>query len=78
MVGTLNLNRRTRLQATRREGLRGWRAVGDQLVIQNRVELAQAVRRFVARMPSLQTENECLRDGLVERQKVREGPGLSG
>ncbi len=52
--------------------------MGDQLVIQNRVELAQAVRRFVARMPSLQTENEWLRDGLVERQKVREGPGLSG
>jgi hypothetical protein len=68
---------KVRLGETRQEVLRGWRAVGDELVIQNRVELAQAVRRFVARMPAVQTEKEWIRDRLLERQRVREGPGLS-
>jgi hypothetical protein len=49
---------RARLLETRREVVRGWNEVADNLVLQNQVELAQAVRRFVARMPPPQTEKE--------------------
>jgi len=62
-----------RLLQTRQEVLRGWRALGDELVMQNQIELAQAVRRFAARMPPPQAENEWIRNGLLERQKVRDG-----
>ncbi|MGB6603007.1 MAG: hypothetical protein WBE65_01745, partial [Steroidobacteraceae bacterium] len=68
---------KARLLETRQEVLRGWRAVGDELVMQNQVELAQAVRRFVARMPAVQTEKEWIRSQLLERLRVREGPRLS-
>src|SRR5580700_10563215 len=64
---------KVRLQETRREVLRGWRTVVDELVIQNQVELAETVRGFVARMPAVQTETEWIRDRLLERQRVREG-----
>jgi hypothetical protein len=62
-----------RLLQTRQEVLRGWRALGDELVMQNQIELAQAIRRFAARMPPAQTEKEWIRNGLLERQKVRDG-----
>ena len=62
---------KARLQETRQEVLRGWQAVGDELVMQNQVELAQAVRKFVARMPAVQTEAEWIRDRLLEQSKVR-------
>lgn len=52
---------KTRLLETRREVVRGWNEVADDLVLQNQVELAQAVRRFVARMPPPQTEKEFIR-----------------
>ncbi|MGA7823281.1 MAG: relaxase/mobilization nuclease domain-containing protein [Steroidobacteraceae bacterium] len=68
---------KARLLETRQEVLRGWRAVGDQLVMQNQLELAQTVRGFVARMPAVQTEAEWIRSQLLERQRVREGPELS-
>ena len=45
--------------------------MGDELVMQNQVELAQAVRRFVARMPAVQTEKEWIRSRLLEQSKVR-------
>jgi hypothetical protein len=66
-----------RLLQTRQEVLRGWRALGDELVMQNQVELAQAVRRFAARMPSAQTEKEWIRESLLVRQRMREDSGLS-
>ena len=62
---------KARLLETRQEVLRGWRAVGDELVMQNQVELAQAVRKFLARMPAVQTEREWIRNRLLEQSKVR-------
>jgi hypothetical protein len=50
-----------RLLQTRQEVLRGWRALGDELVMQNQIELAQAIRRFAAQMPPAQTEKEWIR-----------------
>jgi len=35
------------------------------------MELALAVRRFMARMPAVQTEKEWSRDRLLEQSKVR-------
>jgi hypothetical protein len=67
---------RARLLQTRQEVVRGWRAVGDELSMQNQPELAHAVRRFVARMPPAQTEKEWIWNQLLERQKGREGPAL--
>jgi hypothetical protein len=64
---------RARLLQTRQEVLQGWRALGDELVMQNQIELAQAIRRFAARMPPAQTEKEWIRNQVLERQKVRDG-----
>ena len=61
-----------RLLQTRQDVLRGWRALGDELVMQNQIELAQALRRFAARMPPPQTEKEWIRNGLLGRHKVRD------
>jgi hypothetical protein len=63
---------KARLLETRREIMRGWRAIGDSLVMQNQVELALAVRRFVAQMPAPRTEKESLADGPLQHRKVRE------
>jgi Relaxase/Mobilisation nuclease domain len=60
-----------RLLGTRQEVIRGWRAVGDELVMQNQLELAQEVRKFVARMPAVQTEKEWIRNRLLEQSKAR-------
>lgn len=60
-----------RLLATRRMVVRGWSEVADDLVLQNQMELALAVRRFVARIPAVQTEKEWIRDRLLEQSKVR-------
>jgi hypothetical protein len=62
---------KVRLLQTRQGVLRGWRAAGDHLVMQNQVGLAQAVSRFVARMPAAQTEKEWIRDRLLEQSNVR-------
>jgi hypothetical protein len=62
-----------RLLQTRQEVLRRWRALGDELVMQSQIELAQAVRRFAAQMPPAQTEKEWIRDRLSEGQRVRDG-----
>lgn len=66
-----------RLLATRREVVRGWNEVADDLVLQNQAELAETVRRFVARMPLAQTEKEWIRNRLLEQQRARDDPGLS-
>jgi type IV secretory pathway VirD2 relaxase len=56
-----------RLLETRRDVVRRWNTVADNLVIQGDVELARAVRRFVARMSPVQTEKETLATRLKER-----------
>lgn len=61
---------KSRLLATRREVVRGWNTVADNLVIQGDVELALAVRRFVARMPPPRTEKEALARQLSEQSKA--------
>jgi hypothetical protein len=65
------------LVQTRKEVERGWRAVGEMLVIEGQIELAAQVRRFVDQMPPPRTEKERVAAGLVERvraNRVREGP----
>jgi Relaxase/Mobilisation nuclease domain len=59
-----------RLLQTRQEVLRRWRALGDELVMQNQIELAQALRRYVPRMPPAQTEKEWIRSRLLKRHLV--------
>jgi hypothetical protein len=66
-----------RLLQTRQEVLRGWRALGDELVMQNQIELAQAIRRFAARMSPTQTEKEWIRNRLLKRHLVPDGRELS-
>jgi hypothetical protein len=61
---------KSRLLETRREVVRGWNAVADNLVIQGDVELALAVRRFVDRMPPPRTEKEVLARQLSEQSKA--------
>ena len=68
---------KARMLETRQKVLRGWRAVSDELVLQNHLELAQEVRKFVARMPSVQTENEWIRDRLLKRHFVPDGREMS-
>jgi hypothetical protein len=60
-----------RLLQTRRETVQGWNAVADSLVDQDHVELALAVRRFVARMPPPRTESEQIAEQW--REAAREG-----
>ena len=49
---------KNRLLKTRREVVQAWNEVADRLVIQGRLELTLAVRRFVGRMLPPMTENE--------------------
>ena len=62
---------KNRLLATRREVVRGWSEVADSLVNQGQMELALAVRRFVDRMPSPNSEKEWLAERLLERTRAR-------
>ena len=62
---------KNRLLQTRREVVRGWNEVADSLVMQGQVELALAVRRFVARMPPPRTESEQVAEKEREAAQVR-------
>ena len=55
---------------TRREFVRGWTEVADDLVLQGQVELAQAVRGFVKQLPPVRTEREWARDELLRQATV--------
>jgi len=57
------------LLETRRDVVQQWNEVADDLVLQNHIELAQAVRRFVARMPPPRTEKETIAR-LLEKSRV--------
>jgi hypothetical protein len=62
---------KARLLETRREVVRGWSKVADDLIIQDQVELALAVRRFVDRMPPPRTENEQITEKFREAARER-------
>ena len=61
-----------RLLATRRAVVQGWREVGDRLVRQGQLELAQAVWGFVARLPQPLTEKDQIKAALQEGYRARE------
>ena len=63
---------KARLLETRREVLRGWREIGDSLVMQDQVDLALAVRRFVAEMSPPRTEKEALAATLLKHRRPPE------
>ena len=63
---------RVRLLATRREVVWGWNEVADNLVLQDQVDLALAVRNFVKRLPPERTEREWIRDRLLEQSRARD------
>ena len=63
---------RVRLLATRREVVRGWNEVADNLVLQDQVDLALAVRNFVKRLPPERTEREWIRARLLEQSRARD------
>jgi hypothetical protein len=52
---------------TRREVVRGWAEVADDLVLQGQVELAQVVRGFVKQLPPVRTEREWVREELLQQ-----------
>lgn len=56
---------------TRRAVVKGWKAVSDQLANQGHVELAQAVRSFVAGLPQPRTEKELIRAALREKSGAK-------
>jgi type IV secretory pathway VirD2 relaxase len=59
-----------KLVETRRAVEEGWRSVADLFASDGRHEIAEGVRRFVERLPSVQTERDWLRDQL--RAHVRQ------
>jgi hypothetical protein len=52
---------------TRREVVRGWTGVADDLVLQGQLELAQTVRGFVKQLPPVRTEREWIREELLQQ-----------
>ena len=56
---------------TRRNVVRGWSAVADDLVLQGQGELAQAVRGFVKQLPPVRTEREWIREELLKQATRR-------
>jgi hypothetical protein len=68
----------TRLLETRRDIGRGWNEIADILVLQGEVQLAQAVRHFVRRLPPARTERERIREELLGWPEARKDRGLRG
>ena len=62
---------KARLLETRSEVVRAWSKVVDDLIIQDQVDLALAVRRFVDRMPPPRTENEQITEKFREAARER-------
>jgi hypothetical protein len=56
---------KARLLETRDKVVRGWSEIADDLVFQGQVDLAEAVRHFVRRLPPARTEREWIRDRLL-------------
>ena len=62
---------KARLMETRRDVVRGWSEVADDLVIQGHVELAQVVRGFLKQLPPVKTDREWIRDRMLEQARAR-------
>jgi len=63
---------KAQLLETRREVIRGWNEVADDLVRQGHAELAPAVRGFAKQLAAVRTEREWIRDRLLEQAKGSE------
>jgi len=64
---------KARLLETRREVVRGWSAIAEDLDRQGDKRLAGAVRNFVNQMPPVATEREWIRNRMVEDTRTRQG-----
>lgn len=62
---------KARLLETRRQVLRGWSEIADDLVLQDQVELALIVRQFLRDLPPVRTEREWIRDRMLEQARLR-------
>jgi hypothetical protein len=60
-----------RVLETRREVLRGWREVADDLVFQGEVDLAKAVRGFMAQMSPPLSEKQYIAERLRAQHRLR-------
>lgn len=68
-TGSLDGSVAARLQQTRREVVSGWNAIREQLVVDGRHQLADAVRRFVNEMPPPRTEKAWLAQELIAHSR---------
>jgi hypothetical protein len=64
---------KARLLETRREVVRGWSAIADDLARQGEAQLAGAVMDFVKELPPVTTEREWIRNRMVEDTRTRQG-----
>ena len=67
--GSLDRAGSSRLQQTRAEIVRGWKALHDSLAVEGRHQLAEEVGRFVKQMLPPHTEKEWLAHELIEPMK---------
>jgi len=65
-AGSLDGAGAARLHQTRREVVRGWNAIRGQLLTEGQQQLADAVGKFVNKMPPPRTEKEWLANELLE------------
>jgi hypothetical protein len=63
---------KVQLIETRRDVVRGWSAVANDLGRQGQAELALAVREFTKQLPPVRSEREWIRDRLLEQAKGSE------
>jgi hypothetical protein len=64
---------KAQLLETRRQVIRGWGEVANDLDRQGEMQLAAEVRQFVRQMPPVATEREWIRNRMVEDTRTREG-----
>jgi len=66
---------KAQLLETRRQVVRGWSEIADDLLRQSEVQLARAVRDFLKQMPPVVTEREWIRDRMLEQARTRDERG---
>jgi hypothetical protein len=62
---------KTILLKTRQQVVKGWQEIAESLAEQNRTDLALAVRAFVDRLPPVRTEQEELKNRIVQQTRIR-------
>jgi Relaxase/Mobilisation nuclease domain len=67
--GSLDGPGAARLQQTRREIVSGWNAIRERLLVEGQNQLADAVGRFVNRMPPPRTDKAWLAHDLIEHSR---------